>query len=114
RRWRGRGGLEPRRRRSRRSSNPRNRKIFVRRKRSRPPRNRAPPADRHSRRRGRLSRTATCPREQFSRTTPESSTPVPKEIGRCAEAAAGPVAEENLQRGRLDRQQAAEKTKPQE
>src|SRR5207237_7306459 len=105
---------ESKQRRSRKSNNRRNRKRFVRQTRSRPPRNRALQAGRHNRRRDRPNRTAKCRRAQFSRITRGSSSQLPKEIDRRAEAVVSPVAGENLRRARLDRQQAAEKMKRRE
>src|SRR2546428_10260026 len=102
--------LEPRQ--WRRSSNRRSRKIFGRQTRSRPPRNQAPPTDRHNRKRDRPSRTASCPQAQFSRRDPKSSEPAPKEIGPFSDVWDEQVAEENLRHGQLGRQPAAGKMTP--
>src|SRR5437870_8557971 len=79
---------ESKQRRWRKSNNRRNRKRFVRQTRLRLHTNRARPTDRRNRRRDPPSRRAKCRRGQFSRTAQESLAPLPKEIARCAKAAA--------------------------
>src|SRR5438477_4251345 len=96
----------------RRSHNRRSRKIFGRQTRSRPPRNRAPPAARHNQKCDRPSRRAACQLAQFSRRDRKSSEPAPKEIGPFTDVWDEQVAEENPPRARLDRQRAAEKMRP--
>src|SRR5512133_2522370 len=101
-------------RRSHRENSRRNRKRFAQQTRARQPTNRAQPAAPGNRRPDRRNPRAKCRQEQFSETVPESSTPVPREIGRFLNAEDGEAAGESRQRVRSDRQPTAEKKKRRE
>src|SRR5437763_9879172 len=101
-------------RRSRRGNSQQNQKRFARQMRARRPTKRAQRAVRDNRTRDRRSRRAGYRQEQFSETVAESSTPVPREIGRFLSVADEEAAEESHRRARWDQPPTAEKRRPRE